>query len=194
MFGRRKRRTLPQHLREALWPSMGWRRTFRYAQHRLVRIKDTTTSIARGMAFGAAISFLPLPGTHIFSAALLSWGTRSSVLASVVGTLAGNPWTFPFMWWGAYKLGDWAFFVLGLPVREMPEQFEWKELVHEVTTDPFSLFVPWVCGGIILAFLSWPFFYLAFYRLVRQARLRQKQWKIHRLHKAGRKLTEPPKA
>lgn len=191
MFGRRKKRTVTENIRELIWPRMGWRRTFRYVQHRLVRIKDTTGSIARGMAFGAAVSFTPMPGTHIASAAFLSWASRGNVLASVVGTLAGNPWTFPFMWWAAYKTGGWVFFILGLPVREMPDHFEWKHLVHEVTTDPLGLFIPWVCGGLILALLSWPLFYLIFYRLVRQARRRQKQWKTHRLHKAGRKLTEP---
>ena len=45
---------------------MGWKRTFRYVQHRLVRIKDTTSSIARGMAFGAVISLSLFLG-HIFS-------------------------------------------------------------------------------------------------------------------------------
>lgn len=194
MFGRRIKRTLTQNIREALWPSMGWQRTFRYVQHRLVRIKDTTSSIARGMAFGAAVSCAPVPGTHIFTAALLSWMTRSSVLASVVGTLVGNPWTFPFMWWAAYKLGDWMFYALGLPVREMPEKFEFGELMHEIKTDPLGLFVPWVSGGFMLAFLTWPVFYLIFYRIVRQARRRKDQWKMHRLHKVGRKLTEPPKA
>lgn len=191
MFGRRDKRTLTQNIRELLWPSMGWKRTFRYVQHRLVRIKDTTGSIARGMAFGAAVSFAPVPGTHIITAGVLSWMTRGNVLASVIGTLVGNPWTFPLMWWGAYKVGDFVFFALGLPIREMPEEFTWNNLVHEIKTDPLELFVPWVCGGFILGALAWPVFYIIFYRLVRQARLRQTQWKMQRLHKAGRKLTEP---
>ncbi|HNQ92589.1 MAG TPA: DUF2062 domain-containing protein [Alphaproteobacteria bacterium] len=193
MFGRRNKRRTIQNIREFLWPTMGWQRTFRYVQHRLVRIKDTTGSIARGMAFGAAVSFAPVPGTHIASAAFLSWITRGNILASVIGTLVGNPWTFPFMWWGAYKLGDFVFFALGLPVREMPAEFTWNNLVHEITNDPLELFVPWVCGGFILGALSWPLFYIIFYRIVRQARLRQTQWRVHRLHKEGRKLTEPQK-
>lgn len=193
MFARRKKRSAPQHLRELLWPSMGWRRTFRYVQHRLIRIKDTTPSIARGMAFGASISFAPIPGTHMILAGVLSWITRSNVLASMIGTVVGNPWTFPPMWWGAYKVGTFVFSALDLPVREMPENFTWSNLMHEIATDPLGLFVPWVCGGLILGVLAWPIFYILFYRLVREARQGKHQWKTHRLHKAGRKITEPPK-
>ena len=188
MFGRRNKRSVIQNIREFLWPSMGWRRTFRYVKYRLVRIKDTTASIARGMAFGAAISFAPVPGTHIAGAAFMSLITRSNVLASVIGTLVGNPWTFPIMWWGAYKIGDSVFFTLDLPVREMPKHFTWENLVHEVTNEPFELFVPWVCGGLILGVLTWPVFYIIFYRIVRQARLHHGQGKSeHEQIKQGKR-------
>ena len=65
------------------------------------------------------------------------------------------------MWWAAYKLGDWVFYVLGLPVREMPEHFELKELIHEIETDPLG----YSCHGY-LAGLFWPFVMAYFFYLI----------------------------
>lgn len=179
MFARRTKIHPLKQIREFLWPSMGWARTLRYYECRLLRIKDTDSSIARGLSFGASISFTPLPGTHIVSAAALSWITRSNMVASVLGTLVGNPWTFPLMWWAAYKIGDRLFYTLGLPVREMPGVFTWAHLVGELTAHPFELVIPWVTGGFILVFVSWPVFYVLFYMLVKKARIQQKRGRRH---------------
>lgn len=166
-----------QSLLSFFWPRMGWKRMGRYAQLRLIRLKGSTRSIATGFAFGASISFVPLPGTHIFTAAILSFLTRGNLLASVVGTLVGNPWTFPFMWWGAYKMGNLAFSLFGANISEMPETLDWNYMVNEISHHPMDLIVPWITGGIILMVLSWPVFYILTYRMV--ARLRHKHQKRH---------------
>lgn len=189
MFGRREKPGYGEMLRQVLWPRMGWKRAGRYIQHRLVRLKDSNAAVANGLAIGAGISFVPLPGTHILGAAALSWATRGNLLASVIGTLVGNPWTLPLMWWASYKVGDWIFTLLNLPVRAMPIHFSFENLIEEVTTDIKSLLLPWVCGGAVLGILSWPFFYILFYYLIKQARAGKHRWKENRLHKAGRKLT-----
>lgn len=183
MFGRRTKKTIPAQIREMLWPSMGWRRGVRYVVARLLRLRDSDHAIARGLAFGVSISFAPAPGTHIAGAALLSWLTRGNVFASFIGTLFGNPWTIPFMWWGAYEIGKRTFHLLDLPVREFPAHFQWGELMQELSTDPMGLFVPWLCGGIILGFIMWPVFYVAFFVIVRQARSRLV---LHKKHHAKR--------
>lgn len=38
-------------------------------------------------------------------AALLSWATRSNIVAGLIGTAVGNPWTFPFIWVWIYEVG-----------------------------------------------------------------------------------------
>lgn len=170
MFRRKTPLTLTQKLKEILWPSMGWGRTWQYAQLRLIRIQASTRSIATGFAFGASISFTPLPGTHIIGAAALSVITRGNVLASLGGTLIGTPWTFPFMWWAAYQIGEASFHAFGGHVVDMPDnitlKFLWDELIHH----PMDLVVPWSIGGFILMALSWPVFYIFSYRMVRRLR------------------------
>ncbi len=170
MFQRRTPLSILQKMREIVWPSMGWRRTYRYAQLRLIRIGDSTGAIARGLAFGMSISFTPLPGTHIISAIGLTMATRGNVLAAVAGTVIGNPWTFPLMWWMAYKLGDFSFRLFGATPIEMPKNFTWDDFLNAIVQHPMDLVVPWVCGGFILMGLSWPIFYIVSYRMVKKLR------------------------
>jgi hypothetical protein len=53
-------------------------------------------------------SCTPFLGLHFILAGLLAWVTRSSILASALGTFFGNPLTFPFIWIATYQLGNWA--------------------------------------------------------------------------------------
>ena len=118
MFARRRRRSALGRLRQALWPSMGFRRAARYVGHRLARLPDSPGAIAGGLAWGAAVSFTPFIGLHFFVAALAAWASRCNVLASAIGTAVGNPWTFPFIWAASYKTG--AFLLGGDPAQEPP--------------------------------------------------------------------------
>ena len=42
--------------------------------------------------------FTPFVGFHFVLAAITAWIVRGNILASAIGTAAGNPWTFPFIW------------------------------------------------------------------------------------------------
>lgn len=106
MFGRRKELPLWDRLKGWLWPAMGWRRLGVYLLKRLVRLPGTPHNIACGFACGAAISFTPLIGLHILLGMLLAWLLRGHMIAAVVGTVVGNPWTFPFIWLVTYKVGQ----------------------------------------------------------------------------------------
>lgn len=107
MFRRRKNRSLLTKIREFVWPSIGWRRAATYFAHRVRRLPGTPESIAAGLACGVAISFTPFIGFHFLLAALLSWIIGGNLLASAIGTAAGNPWTFPFIWAWIYTAGHW---------------------------------------------------------------------------------------
>jgi hypothetical protein len=37
---------------------------------------------------------------HFVLSALLAYIARANIIASAIGTVVGNPWTFPFIWWG----------------------------------------------------------------------------------------------
>ena len=55
-------------------------------------------AIAAGFACGAAISMTPFVGFHLILAALTALILRASVVASALGTVIGNPWTFALIW------------------------------------------------------------------------------------------------
>lgn len=76
-----------------------------YIWHRVGRLHGTPHSIAGGFAAGAAVSFTPFVGSHFVLAALIAWLTRSNIIAGILGTAVGNPWTFPFIWLWIYELG-----------------------------------------------------------------------------------------
>lgn len=110
MFRRREKRSLIGRTRDFLWPRAGWSRAGRYVFHRTARLPGTPYSLAAGFACGAAISFTPLVGFHIIIGGLWAWMIRANVIASTIGTVVGNPWTFPFIWIWIYEFGHWLGF------------------------------------------------------------------------------------
>lgn len=76
-----------------------------YLRLRMNRIPDTPDRIGRGIAAGVLISFTPLFGGHLLFAAGLAWAMRGNVLAALLGTLIGNPLTFPFIAVAAMEVG-----------------------------------------------------------------------------------------
>ena len=105
MFRRRHPHRLFRRLRAALWPSLGWARYFTYLRLRLARLSGSPHSIALGFACGVALAPTPILGTHLIGAALLAVVLRGNVIASAIGCLVGNPWTFPFLWAATLEIG-----------------------------------------------------------------------------------------
>lgn len=105
MFKRRIKPRISQRLQNLFWPQIGWRRSVTYFVHRVGRLPGTPYSIAAGIACGVAVSCTPLVGFHVLIGAFIAWLIGANVLASIIGTAAGNPWTFPFIWVWIYKLG-----------------------------------------------------------------------------------------
>ncbi len=106
LFSRRE----PAGWKEKLWPKKGWSRSVKYVVKRLIRISGSPYAIAIGAAAGVMVSFTPFLGFHFILGGILAFILRGSVLASALGTFAGNPLTFPFIWIMAYNLGT---FLLG---------------------------------------------------------------------------------
>ncbi len=151
MFRRRNKETLGKKIKGFLWPSIGWQRLGRYFALRLQRMPGTPYSIASGFACGVAISFTPFVGFHCALAALFAWGIRSSIIAALIGTLIGNPWTFPFIWWGILKAGH---FMMGHDATNVDVNF--IRLFQSLTKT--------VLSGDMKAFTRevWPVWYMMF--------------------------------
>lgn len=100
------RRKLPgARIRDMIWPTMGLGRAWRYRVHRMGRLSASPHAIALGFSMGAFASFTPFVGFHFILAGLLAYVMRASILASAIGTVVGNPLTFPFIWLATYNVG-----------------------------------------------------------------------------------------
>ncbi|WP_336081140.1 DUF2062 domain-containing protein [Thalassospira sp. CH_XMU1448-2] len=141
MFRRRVKPSSLQKIRNVVWPRGGWRRSSQYFAHRVARLPGTPYSIASGFAIGAAVSFTPFIGFHFVISALISLITRSNVVASLLGTIVGNPWTFPFIWLWLYTCGNW---ILGANETSNAVHFDMA-----VLWDFVVLGVSYVGGGLI---------------------------------------------
>lgn len=190
MFQRREPRTILQNIREVFWPSMGWVRAFQYVKHRIIRLSDSSHRIAVGLACGAIISYTPLVGTHFIQAGILAYIFKGNLLASLIGTFVGNPWTFPFLWWAAIEFGSLMFSIVGLPASTaLPEVVNFEVMWTLITTDPLRIFLPWLVGGYLMAIISFPVFYFIFFHLVRTAKIARIKARKRHIHKAAQDMT-----
>ena len=158
MFRRRIKPGWVARAREFLWPRRGWRRAGTYVFHRVRRLPGSPYSIAAGFACGAAMSFTPYIGFHFFGAALLAWIIGGSLMASAIGTAVGNPWTFPFIWAGIYRLGYW---MLGWDVgHALPDELTLSYIFEH----PGAILLPMTVGAVPAVMVVW----CAFFWPVRQ--------------------------
>lgn len=136
-------------LRHALWPAMGFKRLLKYYQHRIGRLPGTPAMIAGGFAVGIAVSMTPFIGFHILMGWLVAFALRVSLLGMIVGTVvAGNPWTFPFIWLGSYKIGKAMMSVeASAPALTADTPLTFSTLLDK----PLELLLPMTVGSLPLA-------------------------------------------
>ncbi len=171
MFRRRNPLPLLPRLREFLWPRKGWRRASSYIAHRVRRLPGTPYRIAAGFASGAAISFTPFIGFHFVGGAFLALILGGSLMASAIGTVVGNPWTFPFIWAWIYTLGCWL--LGGEGEAALPELLSFSYIFAH----PMDVLWPMTVGGVPTAVAAWFAFFwpvrgaVARYRFARRRRM-----------------------
>lgn len=159
MFKRRKIRSLRQRLRDIFWPSMTWKRIRAYYSHRMGRLPGTPYYIAAGLATGVAVSFTPFIGFHLILGALVCWMLRGSIVAMLIGTVVGNPWTFPLIWFITYYVGHGMMANSGLlhgPDMGIETGGEPFKLTFDTLMDnPLELLVPMTLGCLPFVVVSW---------------------------------------
>lgn len=168
LFKRRDKQHWVETLRSYVLPRAGWKRTLIYFGHRVRRIPDSPTRIARGISFGVFTSFSPFFGFHILLALLLCKLFRGNMFAAAAGTAIGNPFTFPIIIASALKLGT---FLLGTDpattnLHHIGQDFQrvfhalWRSLKalfgvgHSQMADvwPFivDVMLPYILGGALI--------------------------------------------
>lgn len=182
ILGRRQPLSPYRRLRGWLWPYIGWRRAGRYLLMRIQRMPGTPHSIAAGFAAGAAVSFTPFLGAHFVMAFALAWLTRGNMLAAALGTLFGNPWTFPLIFAATYELGC---FLLGMEPHGLRHlaHLDLQMLLERVR----HLLWPMIVGSVPLGLLAWLATYLVFIRIVaglQERRRRRREARLRALTRA----------
>lgn len=200
VFKRRDRPPLLTRLREAVLPRGGWRRGLEYLGHRVRRLPDTPHRIALGFSCGVFASFTPLFGLHFFLAAAFAKLVRGNILASLIGTLVGNPLTFPIIAWSSLWLGRQivGFGATGRDFGRVSDAFfeaaealwqsslalvglgqsEWGRVVPFVR----DVFWPYLVGGIAPGLAASAASYYLLLPLVRTYQLHRRKRMLERAH------------
>ena len=129
-FGRRNKKSKYIQFKTFIKAIFSFSRTKKYIKLSLKRMKGSPRDLAAGLASGLAISFTPFIGLHALLAILLAWIIGASMASAIIGTLFGNPWTFPFIWYLTYELGQFLYQGLGSNY----EKFSFGNIKTEVYT------------------------------------------------------------
>mgnify|MGYP001173431624 FL=1 len=121
-------------------------RVIKLQKYRITKIKDFPESVAVGIAWGAAVSFTPLLGFHLIICYLGTWLMRGNLIAATVGTIIGNPWTFPFIFYLDYQIGTTIFY-------DSIDYYEFK--ISFLVKNFEDLFYPTLWGSLPLAIFIW---------------------------------------
>ena len=112
------------------------------------------------------------------TAGVIAWLLGGSLVAMLLGSvIAGNPWTFPLIWVGTYKLGKamlgqhWS--------RAESSTLEHGFTFSDILEKPMGLLLPMALGSLPLVILSWV---VSFY-FVRQLVKRYKEARLARIYK-----------
>ena len=179
MFKRRIPKSVTIKAKNLLWPCMGWSRLMSYYQHRVGRMRGTPQMIAAGFASGVAVSFTPLMGFHFILGIIIAIIVRGSIVASLLGTLFGNPWTFPVIWLLIYKLGQYI----------LSGDTTGAEAMNGLHfNDVWAKFFPMMIGSIPCAIIAWVLTYYIMRDIVARYQTRRKRRIARKAQKRKEKM------
>ena len=191
-FGRKKKKRLLFSIYNFVKIFFAFSRTKKYISLSIKRIKGTPQALSLGLATGIAISFTPFIGLHALLAIFISWVIGGSMAAALIGTLFGNPWTFPFIWYFTFEIGQ--FINYGFLSDE--EEFSFKNIKKEISTllvilkniiifanipeleenvEKLKLIPFMIVGSIPLVFITWILSYFSFLIIFKSYRKKVKK-------------------
>ncbi len=124
------------------------KRTSIYYFLRLTRLEASIYSISAGFACGSMVSFTPFLGFHFFMAVIIAFIIRGNLIASLIGTAIGNPFTFPLIWLFIYRIGN--LFITENHVNKNID-FNFENIVNS----SFDIFLPMLIGAAVISLPVW---------------------------------------
>ena len=191
-FGRKKKKRLITSIYNFIKIFFAFSRTKKYISLSIKRMKGSPQALSLGLATGIAISFTPFIGLHALLAIFISWVIGGSMAAALIGTLLGNPWTFPFIWYFTFEIGQ--FINYGFLSHE--EEFSFTIIKKEISTlliilkniivfanipelqenvEKLKLIPFMVVGSIPLVFITWVLSYFSFLIIFKSYRKKVKK-------------------
>ena len=149
------------------------RRFLSYYKLKLARLPASSYAISAGFACGSMVSFTPLLGFHFVLAVVFSYLLRANYIAALIGTIVGNPISFPFIWGLIYKVGA---FIVDRSDNSLSPNINFEIIIKQT----YDIFIPMLVGGAVLAIPVWLLTYFITYSFVssfKKARIK-KQKKI----------------
>ena len=105
------------------------------------------------------VSFTPLLGLHFVLAVIFAYLIRGNFIAALIGTVVGNPITFPFIWGLIYKIGT---NLTNIKLQKITHEINFDMIVNQT----YEIFFPMLVGGIIIAPLVWIINYYVIYSFI----------------------------
>ena len=114
---------------------------------KLIRVKDSKDKLAIGFACGSMVSFSPFIGFHFLLAVIFAYILRGNIVASLIGTFVGNPFTFPFIWMFIYKVGNMFF--------KNDQNFSLELTFQSLFNQGYDILIPMMIGSLIVSIPIW---------------------------------------
>ena len=114
---------------------------------KLIRVKDSKDKLAIGFACGSMVSFSPFIGFHFLLAVIFAYILRGNIIASLIGTFVGNPFTFPFIWIFIYKVGNIFF--------NNHQNFSLELTFQSLFNQGYDILIPMMIGSLIVSIPIW---------------------------------------
>ena len=154
-------------------------RRARYYYLRLLLVPDTPSRVARGLAVGVFIGFLPIIPFQTMAAIALAWVFRGSFVASAMGTWVTNPVTVPPL----YAL----FFLLGKTLTPFGRNVHVPDHVNinNILDLGSEMALAALIGGMVIGLLAMPLVYVLSFKYLDKLQAYERR-------KLREKFTLPP--
>jgi len=161
VFKRRDKLSIFKSMTRFFWPQGGWKRSARYMRLRVNRLPDPPHRISRGIALGVFTVFTPFYGLHFVLAYWLARAFNGNAFAALLGTIAGNPFTYIPIGVVSLKIGH---ALLGTEFdHENQRSFVGKSydalagIFHNITSLFSGREAEWADIGLFAREIGWPY-------------------------------------
>jgi len=131
-------------------------RWIRYIYLKTLRMKENPQKLARGLALGIFLNFLPTFGTGVFVALIVARFVRASAFLACSAALA-TKWCIPLLYALNLKVGQ---ILLGMPTETMTTI--WAKIASLDLSGILALGKPFIVGSLLNSIIGSGVMYLVF--------------------------------